>query len=418
MNPLLSILIPTKNRSSYCIHAIEMILSYAYQNFELIIQDNSDDFTLKNYIEQRECDNRLVYRYTPPPFSSIDNFNAVLDLATGDYLCLIGDDDGINPDIFKVIEWAKENNIEAITPGLNSIYRWPDISDVLPEFKNCNGQLSITNISGSVKTFRTNHSIKKLLASGGQDYLYLPFPKLYHGIVKKDLLAQIKSKTGNYAGGLSPDIYWATALSLIIEKVVTIDYPFTIPGICILCTPMDERQKKYPKLTDAPHFRDRGHYKWSKEVPPFYAGSNIWADSFLAALRDFECFDLIKRFNMDYLISYLLRRYPRFKTEVMSHYYNYYHANNTFLRLIYTGRIIFLGTIYNLISLFQRAIKKIGKSLFGLNKRIIKHETYKNVRNIEEALQKLQLHLTKSHPNSEMLLKWIKNSLIKISGKI
>jgi glycosyltransferase involved in cell wall biosynthesis len=125
-NPLFSILIATKNRIPFCISAIKLILNSTETDFELVVQDNSDTKELSNYIADNISDRRLIYNYTPPPFSSIDNFNAVLEAATGEFVCLIGDDDGINPDIFKMVRWANVNGLTAIVPSFNSVYHWPD----------------------------------------------------------------------------------------------------------------------------------------------------------------------------------------------------------------------------------------------------------------------------------------------------
>lgn len=89
--PLLSIVIATKNRQKYALSAVESILSIEDGRIEVIIQDNSDDENLSTMLQQYKSDPRLVYRYTPPPFSSIDNFNAAVELSSGEYICLIGD---------------------------------------------------------------------------------------------------------------------------------------------------------------------------------------------------------------------------------------------------------------------------------------------------------------------------------------
>ena len=70
-NPLLSILIATKNRIPYCIQVIETILKFPDQDFEIVIQDNSDSLQLFDYAKGI-TDTRFVYNYSPPPFSSID----------------------------------------------------------------------------------------------------------------------------------------------------------------------------------------------------------------------------------------------------------------------------------------------------------------------------------------------------------
>lgn len=292
--PIFSILIATRNRATYCINAIETILGFEYKNFELIIQDNSENLKLHDYIRNRKVDNRLVYNYTPPPFSSIDNFNSVIGLAKGEYLCLIGDDDAVHPEIFNAVEWAIANKIPSITHTLKAIYRWPDACDNPQD----NGLLTIDNISGKIKKQSSKNSIMKLMKNGGQGYLNLPFPKLYHGIVKREYMELLKEETGNYVGGLSPDIYIAIGLAQHIPEIVEIDYPLTLPGICGKSAPIDEKRTKYDKLEDAPHFRDRGPYQWSIEVPKFYSSTNIWADSALAALRDLKLHSYVQKFNL------------------------------------------------------------------------------------------------------------------------
>src|SRR5690349_17226070 len=106
MIPLLSIVIATKNRQKYAIHAVESILSLNDDRIEVVIQDNSDIADLSSRLSKFKSDSRLKYRYTPPPFSSIDNFNAAVELSSGEYVCLIGDDDGINPEIIESTLWA------------------------------------------------------------------------------------------------------------------------------------------------------------------------------------------------------------------------------------------------------------------------------------------------------------------------
>ena len=49
---LLSIVIPTRNREEYCIHALNHILSFDEQDFELIIQDNSDTTRILDYLKK------------------------------------------------------------------------------------------------------------------------------------------------------------------------------------------------------------------------------------------------------------------------------------------------------------------------------------------------------------------------------
>jgi glycosyltransferase involved in cell wall biosynthesis len=309
MNPLLSIIIATKNRQKYALSAVDSILSLNDDRIEVVIQDNSDDRNLSAMLEPFMSDKRLVYRYTPPPFSSIDNFNAGVELSKGEYVCLIGDDDGINPEIIDAAVWAKANNVDALVGSINANYRWENTGAPDTLFTKMTGStLTITAFDGKVAEADLEDSLLKLMKNGCTNYLEFSLPKLYHGLVRRKCLETIYKKTGAYLKGLSPDIYSAISLACNVNKLVTVDYPLTIPGVCGQSTSITEGQlkKHSKKLEDAPHFRDRGNYAWSEQVPRIYCVQTIWADSGFAALREMGRTDLIGQFDKYNLYANIL----------------------------------------------------------------------------------------------------------------
>ena len=388
---LLSIIIPTRNRNYYCKDVIETILSFSYENFELVIQDNSDSLELKDYVDLREKDERLNYNYTPNPISSIDNFNLAIGSSKGEYLCLIGDDDSVHPSIFPVVEWAKESEVSSVVPTLKSIFTWPDACINIQD----NGVLTIEEITGLIKKRSTNGVIKQLMQNGGQDYLNLYFPKLYHGIVKREFIEKIKKETGNYVGGLSPDIYIAIGLAKNISSFIEIDYPITLPGICGKSAPVDEKKNKYNKLEEAPHFRNRRFYKWSSQVPRFYSSPNIWADSALTAVKELNINDLALYFNKFRLGVVLLKSNPENRDEIINFLKKGVSVHDYYIFFSFS-------LVRKFINDFGIKLKfKIASILFIKKKR----QTFKNVENIHSAIkilseniseEKLLTELTKS----------------------
>jgi glycosyltransferase involved in cell wall biosynthesis len=406
-DPILSILIATKNRIPYCIQVIETILKFPDQDFELVIQDNSDSLELFDYVKGI-TDSRFVYNYTPPPFSSIDNFNKVISLSKGQYSCLIGDDDSINPDIFKIVRSASAYNIDSIVPSLKVIYWWPDATKNIKGKENANGLLSIGHLSSNVEFLSTDGEVEKLMKSGGQGYMNLNLPKLYHGVVKTKYLHSIKEKTGFFVGGLSPDINISVALASFIEKIVRIDYPLTISGICIASTSADSATgKNTSKLEDAPHFRNRGSYRWSKEVPKFYSGINIWADSALASLRDMKRFDLINKFDVAALTISNLKRHREYSKVIFENYFLHKKANNTTKRM-YHKTLLKIKYVLNDVNIFfKRIIRIIKMKLFGLvspQSNQLNKATFTNVPDIHVATNIVVDHLSKSQLPSSTII--------------
>ena len=307
--PLLSIVIATRNRIPYAISVIQSILEIPDPRLELVVQDNSESRDLESYVHANIVDSRFRYRYTPPPFSSIDNFNAAVELATGEYLCLIGDDDGVNPEIMEAAAWVKSEDLDclAVNPKAHYLWRGTGIPSTLLT-KAPGGSLSVSGFRGSIMEADMEKEMRKLVRNGGYDHLNFNLPKLYHGLVHRRCLQAIHEKTGAYFGGLSPDIFASLSIACVAQRVMVTDYPLTIPGACGASTSVTEGHIKThsKRLEDAPHFRDRGDYHWCELVPRVYSVETIWADSGVAALRAMGRDDLVRQLNLHKLAAYCI----------------------------------------------------------------------------------------------------------------
>lgn len=392
--PILSILIPTKNREDYAIKAIYNILAIKDNRFQIIIQDNSDTNKLESLLTDCLNDHRIKYYYNNEILSFVKNFSLGIANCEGEYVTIIGDDDSINPFIINIAEWASKNAIEAITPSLPCIYYWPQ-SGVNSE--NSNGSLTVLGISCKAKFCDPKKEVIKLLKNGCQNYLSFNLAKAYHGMIKRSVLIEIKNKTGNFIGGLSPDIYLSVAVSLLIKKVLIIDYPLTISGICKTSGSADSATGRHTgKLEQAPHLKGHNSYKWSDKIPSFYSVETIWGDSALAAINDLRLTSLIKYFNIDVISAYCLKLYPEFKTVIKENLvknYNITERSNLIRFHLFKGFIN--GPFINLII-------KIKNKIF--NTKSIKN--YEDIPNIEKASEIIQRDLEKKN---KTILKNIQN---------
>lgn len=308
---ILSIIIPTRNREMYAVASALQVLENTPNDVQVVLQDNSDEeILMKNFINSPYL-SRIKYNYSPDILSFVANFSKGVEFADGEYLCMIGDDDGINPEIATFVHWAKKNNVEAVSPEIKLNYIWPNTG--IPYYKTDNGNLTIVNFDLKSEVFETKKEIEKLLNSGGQNYLKFNLVKIYHGIVKKEAMDRIKDITGKYFGGLSPDIYSSIALSLVIDKVLKINYPLTIPGVCRKSgAGHSSTGRHHGVLESAPQLKGHINYKWSTLVPRFYSVETLWADSAVAAFEDMKRYDLVKKFNVTQLSVYCFLKYKEF----------------------------------------------------------------------------------------------------------
>lgn len=317
MKYILSIIIPTKNRQKYCLAAIRQILSLNLSEIEICIQDNSDTDILRNEISSIASEN-IVYNYHEGVLSFVDNFSEAVSLSHGEYLCMIGDDDGILPSIMDMVRFMKGKGIDSLIPSLGAVYYWPSDNPIVANGEK--GVLTLSYLRSKARYTNSQKALHKLLKGAVQNYTSLDMPRLYHGIVKKTCLEDIKEQTGKYFDGLTPDIYMAVALSFVCKKTLRIDTPITISGICPTSGSNDSATGKHTgKLEDAPHFRGHTDYHWDEHIPAFYSVDTIWAETLMQALTMFKRDDLKSKFNMPLFEIICLKKYPEYKYIIKEH---------------------------------------------------------------------------------------------------
>jgi len=90
--PKISVCIPTYNRADYLELCLSSILSQTFSDFEVIVSDNcSSDAT--SDVVQGCNDSRVRYSRNDRNVGVTLNRNRCLELAQGEYVCILGDDD-------------------------------------------------------------------------------------------------------------------------------------------------------------------------------------------------------------------------------------------------------------------------------------------------------------------------------------
>ncbi|MEW8507345.1 MAG: glycosyltransferase [Candidatus Thiodiazotropha sp.] len=116
--PLVSIIIPTRNGESLLRQCIDSIRSKTiYSHYEILVVDNqSDDPKTLEYLRLLNSESNIeVVRYDKPfNFSAINNF--AVGLAKGDLLCFMNDDIEIIDD-----DWLREMVSHALRPEIGAV---------------------------------------------------------------------------------------------------------------------------------------------------------------------------------------------------------------------------------------------------------------------------------------------------------
>lgn len=301
MTKLLSIVVPTKNRYYYLKYLVDYFHSIDTDEIELIIQDNSDvqDVIFNAYlVNLGDC--RIIYNYINGHISVVENSDRALLNASGEYITFIGDDDIFSKHIIGFVKEANDKNIDAILP-LKSSYTWPDVKPRLYGEK-LSGKFIETQITGTIKYLDVNSILDKVLRLGGTNILNLP--RLYHGIVKHEILLKVRQKTGSFFPGPSPDMANAVALCRYVKSFIEVDVPFIISGHSgTSAGGQGAKGKHFGEIAELRHLPKNTASDWSLYVPYYWSGYTIYAESVIKALERMNLEALLEKFNYNYLYA-------------------------------------------------------------------------------------------------------------------
>ncbi len=299
MLPILSIIMPTHNRSQYAISAINSILSFSENSIELVVTDTSEDSDLKDLVNLI-LDDRLKYRYINEPLSMTENYNFAMSMATGTYVCLIGDDDTITEDAIFVASWAKENGVEIVSPLVVANYAWPDFKHRFLGNAHA-GRLYIKRSYGTSKWRNSKIDLENALRRGALGTEGLP--KVYHSIVARSLMEKIKEQSGAYFHGVSPDVSGAIGLAIVSEKYLEIDYPLTIPGASGKSNSGRSAMNKHKgTLKGDSHTKRFKKLNWPTLIPHFTSVETVWAQAAYETIHSLRP-ELIDKYNFIWLYA-------------------------------------------------------------------------------------------------------------------
>ena len=382
MKPLLSIIIPTKNRKFYCLKTIKHILSLNLDQIQVVVQDNSDDDELKTLLANDIYTARIIYNYSHESLNMSQNFQASLSHIKGEYFMFIGDDDSVSPRIIEIIEFFKEKGAEAIVQNYPMYFVYPN--DMLKS----NGVLSFYSPSGAYKKIDVKQEIYNLVHNSFQEYTYTSISRPYHGIIRSDIINKIDNSGFKLFGGVSPDIYSAIILSQFIDSVYKIDYAFSIAGACPQsASSLGDNKGHCGKVEDAMHFKGR-EVVWSSYIPRFYSVQTIWALGAIEALVDLGKTCYLKGFNPTKLTAKAIVKNWSIKGLIIDEFFVF--TGRSYLKLFQ----LFYFTIYEFFNLYLSKIKNRFK-LYIFKEIVIieKIESFEEALNYFERLDKNNLTL-------------------------
>lgn len=310
---LLSIVIPTYNRYQYLFEAIKACLTIPSEEFEVVVQDNTENNQDAMCFIEKLNDKRVKYFHKREHISVSENCDMGIAHAVGEYVTMIGDDDSVCSGMIKAAHFCKDNDIDSVcflVPGFN----WPDMEFV--------GKKSEANLfyaeeaDGSVYELDAKQELCKSLKDNCG--ISINMPRVYHGLVSKSCLDRIYSKIGTYFPGPSPDMANAVAVCLETKRTVFVKDYLMVSGYGNSSGRGEcNRQQHYGDLTTKPWLPKDILERWDRNIPAIFSAETITVQSASEALKAMNIKQFIRMLDYGSLYAIFFWHYKGARRDLL-----------------------------------------------------------------------------------------------------
>ncbi len=218
-DPRFSIVIPTRERAATLYFAIRSCLAQSFEDYEIVVCDNCSSGATRETVEQFHSP-RIRYVRSEIPLAMSDNWELGVSRARGEFITVVGDDDALCRHSLAEADKLIRMHRTRLLRWAWAYYKWPDYA----------GQADANRLSfrvnGRCQRIRANQLIEEIIAEPNR---YHELPMVYNSLVHRDLMDEMRKRTGRLFHAISPDVYSGFALAELAGKFISVMRPM---GIC------------------------------------------------------------------------------------------------------------------------------------------------------------------------------------------
>jgi hypothetical protein len=220
--PLFSVVIPTKDRAHTLQHSLRTCLAQDFDDFEIVISDNCGAPTTREVVEAAGSA-KIRYSRSDIPLCMSDNYERAVAAASGDYVIVCGDDDGLMPYALRELAGLvnRYSNPAAIQ-WRRGLYTWPTIA--VPEesnFMSFSTDWDHAEVDGRAKL----QSASRFEIDSDQ------LPMINTSAIRRDIIDRHRAIAGRVFVNAHPDVYTGFAFAYLAGRFVSVAAPMSIAGL-------------------------------------------------------------------------------------------------------------------------------------------------------------------------------------------
>src|SRR5262245_24692143 len=226
--PRLSVVIPSRGRTHTLGHTLRTCVSQEFPDCEFLVSDNSGGGAVRDVLESFD-DARLRHVRTSKLLAMADSWEFAVGQAAGEYVTVIGDDDGLLlhalPEIDRILRLVRA----PLLRWESVCYNWPDLP-AQPHAAPNELLIPLTKVDG----YHPIHRIEArsvMLHAAHSRISYAQLPMIYASAVHQSLLGRLRTRTGRVFRSACPDVYSAFAFAHLAGRFHSCTAPIGLSGL-------------------------------------------------------------------------------------------------------------------------------------------------------------------------------------------
>ena len=222
-----SIIVPTTDRPETLIHTLKTICSIVGDDYEIILSDNKGPAENRRIFDSLTAGGNIEYFRHEVKLSMDEHYEFCLNCCSGEYLTIIGDDDGFTCKPLDYVREITKSNSPDVIFWWPYLYFWPNSL-----IENKRSLLFLDKPSKNANVVDPKFYVNNFYDNGRDYHLFERLPSIYNGFVKRTLIDKIRLRTKKYFNTPTcPDVYSGIINGIFAESAIFLDWPLTIRGL-------------------------------------------------------------------------------------------------------------------------------------------------------------------------------------------
>lgn len=220
-SPRFSVVIPTRERADTLRFSLQTCLSQDFEDFEVVVCDNFSSPATRAVVDS--CGSAKVrYVRAPEPLAMSANWELAVSHAAGEYITVLGDDDGLMPFALRELDRLLQLSGARAVRWDAAFYLWPTV--------HLRGQENFLRLPLG-RSYREVDGCEAIRAVIDFRAEYTELPMLYNGVIHRDLVGRLRASAGRVFGGAYPDLYSGFAFGYLAGSYTSTEVPMSVAGI-------------------------------------------------------------------------------------------------------------------------------------------------------------------------------------------